>query len=323
MKGEDKKDIIRKLLSNNLCEEKQKQLVESSEIEQKLSSQWMTSVDYSAEADSERIWSSICKKTRGTKVSTHSLFYKWYSVAASILLLISLGGIASLWIMQSNPVPMYVVTTGIQNLEKVQLPDGTNVCLGPGSRLEYPAKFADNNRDIKLEGQAFFDVTKNPEKPFHVKMDNIKVEVLGTSFELFNYDDSEEMEAILVNGKIKVEHKINSRLPQIKIMKPNHRMILNKQTGEMELGIVDADKYTSWHSGVLSFKNENLSMIIPRLERWYGRKIICDEALLNNYRFTFKVRDESLGLLLNIMQQSAPLEYKKLKNENYKLILKR
>ncbi len=323
MKGEDKKNIIRNLLLNNLKGERQKQLVESSEFEQKLSSQWMSPVDCSSETDSERIWASICKKTKETKISTQSLFYKWYSVAASILLIISFGGIASLLIKQSNPVPMYVVTTGIQNLEKIQLPDGTNVCLGPGSRLEYPAKFADNNRDIKLKGQAFFDVTKNPEKPFHVKMNDIKVEVLGTSFELFNYDDSEEMEAVLVNGKIKVEHKINSRLPQIKIMKPNDRIVLNKQTGKVELGIVDADKYTSWRSGVLSFENENLSMIIPRLERWYGRKIICDEALLNNYRFTFKVRDESLGLLLNIMQQSAPLEYKKLKNENYKLILKR
>ena len=65
------------------------------------------------------------------------------------------------------------------------------------------------------------------------------------------------------------------------------------------------------------FENENLAMIIPRLERWYGRKIQCEESLLNNYRFTFKVRDESLDVILFIMRQSAPLQYKKNTDESY------
>ena len=73
---------------------------------------------------------------------------------------------------------------------------------------------------------------------------------------------------------------------------------------------------------VLSFENENLAMIIPRLERWYGRKIQCEESLLNNYSFTFKVRDESLDVILFIMRQSAPLQYKKNTDESYILTKK-
>ena len=237
-------------------------------------------------------------------------------MAASILLVITLSGITYLW-NQKTAAPVYVVTSGIQNLEKIQLPDGTHVCLGPGSRLEYPSEFRTDSRNVRLEGQAFFDVAKDPSKPFRVQMKDVQVEALGTAFELFNYEDSEDMEAILVNGKIKVGFERDNNVVKEQIMSPDERLIWHKNTNKVEVGQINADKYTSWRTGVLSFENENLAMIIPRLEHWYGRKIQCEESLLNNYRFTFKVRDESLDVILFIMRQSAPLRYKKNTDESY------
>ena len=229
--------------------------------------------------------------------------------------------ITYLW-NQQTAASVYVVTSGIQNLEKIQLPDGTHVCLGPGSRLEYPSEFRPGSRNVRLEGQAFFDVAKDPSKPFRVQMDDMQVEALGTAFELFNYEDSEDMEAVLVNGKIKVSFEQDNKVVREQIMNPDERLIWHKKSNQVEVGKIDAEKYTSWRIGVLSFENENLAMIIPRLERWYGRKIQCEESLLNNYSFTFKVRDESLDVILFIMRQSAPLQYKKNTDESYILTKK-
>ena len=153
-------------------------------------------------------------------------------------------------------------------------------------------------------------------------MNDMQVEALGTAFELFNYEDSEDMEAVLVNGKIKVSFEQDNKVIREQIMNPDERMIWHKKSNQVEVGKIDADKYTLWRTGVLSFENENLAMIIPRLERWYGRKIQCEESLLNNYSFTFKVRDESLDVILFIMRQSAPLQYKKNTDESYILTKK-
>ena len=316
MNIQEKKHIVQKLLSGTLSEEEKARLSQTPEMEQIWLQQWEQASDRSLEVNPDQLWAGIRQQTGQKNRPWKSYFYKWYSVAASILLVIALSGITYLW-NQKTAAPVYVVTSGIQNLEKIQLPDGTHVCLGPGSRLEYPSEFRTDSRNVRLEGQAFFDVAKDPSKPFRVQMNDVQVEALGTAFELFNYEDSEDMEAILVNGKIKVGFERDNKVVKEQIMSPNERLIWHKNTNKVEVGQINADKYTSWRTGVLSFENENLAMIIPRLERWYGRKIQCEESLLNNYRFTFKVRDESLDVILFIMRQSAPLQYKKNTDESY------
>lgn len=316
----DKKDILKHLLTGTLSEEEKAHLNSSSEFNKTLSKQWENIYYDIDDISQKRIWNGISNKIYSSRDTVKILYYKWYSIAVSVLLIIAFGGLAMLW-NQKPSAPMYVVSSGIQNLEKIQLPDGSSVCLGPGSRLEYPSEFLSDSRDIKLEGQAYFDVAKNPDKPFRVHMGDMQVEALGTAFELFNYDDSDEMEAVLVNGSIKVDFG-NSRGSASRIMKPDEKLSFNKSTGMTRISKINADKYTSWKSGILSFENENLAMIIPRLERWFGRKIECDNRLLNDYRFTFKVRDESLDMLLFIMHQSAPIVYKKDSDNNFTLTLK-
>lgn len=322
MNIQEKKHIVQKLLSGTLSDEEKAWLTQSPEMEQIWLQQWEHASDRSQEVNPEQLWASIQQQTGQKNRSWKSYFYKWYSAVASILLVVALSGIAYLW-NQRTTAPIYVVASGIQNLEKIQLPDGTDVCLGPGSRLEYPSEFRNDSRNVRLEGQAFFDVAKDPSKPFRVQMDDIQVEALGTAFELFNYKDSEKMEAILVNGKIKVGFEQDNKVVEEQVMSPNERLIWHKKNNQVEIGKINADKYTSWRNGVLSFENENLAMIIPRLERWYGRKIRCEESLLNNYRFTFKVRDESLDVILFIMRQSAPLQYKKNTDDSYILTRKK
>ena len=99
--------------------------------------------------------------------------------------------------------------------------------MGPGSRLTYPASFSGKTREIRLDGQAFFDVAKNREKPFIVHTEDMSVEALGTAFELFSYDMENKMEAILLNGKIKVS-------------------VADKETNQMKEYFVSPDERSWW-----------------------------------------------------------------------------
>ncbi len=107
------------------------------------------------------------------------------------------------------------------------------------------------------------------------------------------------------------------------LVSPDEKILMDRQTGKIVKQIVDADKYTAWRKQkMLSFENEKLSMIIPRLEQWYGRKVMCQKDLADKYRFTFKVRDESLEKILFMIKASSPLQYKETENGDYILTLK-
>ena len=326
MEYKDKKYILKKLMQDALTEEERIALQSSRRVTKEMERQWNNAPDAveSDRPDEPSIWRNICIEVWQHDEGRKVVFYKIYSMVASILLVLGLAGTVYFALQDKANVPMYVVSSGIQNMEAVSLPDGTKVQMGPGSRLTYPARFSGKTREITLDGQAFFDVAKNREKPFIVHTEDMSVEALGTAFELFSYNMENKMEAILLNGKIKVsvENKETNQMKEY-FVSPDEKILVDRQTGKITKQIVDADKYTAWRKQkMLSFENEKLSMIIPRLEQWDGRKVMCQKDLADKYRFTFKVRDESLDRILFMIKASSPLQYKEEKNGDYTLTLK-
>jgi len=326
MEYKDKKYILKKLMQDALTEEERIALQSSRRVTKEMERQWNNAPDAveSDRPDEPSIWRNICKEVWQHDEGRKVVFYKIYSMVASILLVLGVAGTVYFALQDKANVPMYVVSSGIQNMESVSLPDGTKVQMGPGSRLTYPARFSGKTREITLDGQAFFDVAKNREKPFIVHTEDMSVEALGTAFELFSYNMENKMEAILLNGKIKVSvaDKETNQMKEY-FVSPDEKILVDRQTGKITKQIVDADKYTAWRKQkMLSFENEKLSMIIPRLEQWYGRKGMCQKDLADKYRFTFKVRDESLDRILFMIKASSPLQYKEEKNGDYTLTLK-
>ena len=323
MEYKDKKYILKKLMQDALTEEERIALQSSRRVTKEMERQWNNAPDAveSDRPDEPSIWRNICKEVWQHDEGRNVVFYKIYSMVASILLVLGVAGTVYFALQDKANVPMYVVSSGIQNMESVSLPDGTKVQMGPGSRLTYPASFSGKTREIRLDGQAFFDVAKNREKPFIVHTEDMSVEALGTAFELFSYDMENKMEAILLNGKIKVS--VADKEPnQMKeyFVSPDDKILVDRQTGKISKQIVDAEKYTAWRKQkILSFENEKLSMIIPRLEQWYDRKGMCQKDLADKYRFTFKVRDESLDRILFMIKASSPLKYKEIEDGNYSL----
>ncbi len=326
MEYEDKKYILKKLMQDALTEEERIALQSSRRVTKEMERQWDNAPDAvgNDRPDEPSIWRNICRGAWQYGEGKKVVFYRVYSMVASMLLVLGVAGTAYFALQDRANVPMYVVSSGIQNMESVSLPDGTKVQMGPGSCLTYPATFSGKTREITLDGQAFFDVAKNREKPFIVHTEDMSVEALGTAFELFSYDMENKIEAILLNGKIKVSvaNKETNKMAEY-LVSPDEKILMDRQTGKIVKQIVDADKYTAWRKQkMLSFENEKLSMIIPRLEQWYGRKVMCQKDLADKYRFTFKVRDESLEKILFMIKASSPLQYKETENGDYILTLK-
>lgn len=319
------KTIIKKILQDSLNDTEKESLHSGKPFSSLLEKQWAVAADtmFQNQTASDRIWTNISKELWDGSRAKRYLYYKAYSIAASILILFGIGGLS--WMLtQAPPVitTMHITTSGIQNMESVVLPDGSIVQMGPGSKLIYPSEFVGKKREVQLEGQAFFDVIKDKSKPFVVKTKDMDVTALGTAFEIFSYNQENNVEAILLNGKIKVDIIQNNHQKQL-ILSPDEKLSLSRRDNEIKIEKVNASKYSDWRNhGILSFENEKLSMIIPRLEQWYGRKVLCQRDIADKYRFTFKVRDESLERILYMLNSSSPIKCKKI-GENFELYLKK
>ena len=299
-------------MKDKLTQDERQSLTGSKPVTEFMRNQWDSSDEINDPVLRSKIFDNIKKTIWGEGHLRRFIYYR-LSLAASIAIIIGLSFSVYFYSTKQDVQHIFIASSGIQNMTSVVLADGSSVLLGPGSKLTYPESFASKKREVTLSGQAFFDVTENKNKPFVVHTSQMDVTVLGTAFELFSYDVENKTEAILLNGKIRVEVPGNTPddTKQIFLL-PNEKLTFDKQTRELSKEYVDADKYTAWRNrGILTFENEKLAMIIPRLEQWYGQKIICQTDIAEEYRFTFKIRDESLERILFILRKTSPIKYEK------------
>lgn len=311
MNGIDKKEIIRNLLQDTQRKDELLFLNKEETVAERMSYQWDTAPDIDQEdcPDEFNLWNKIKKRTLTKASERKVVFYKIYSLVASVLLIFALGSFVYDH-YQKTPVSMFTISSGIQSIQTISLPDGTMVQMGPGSKLTYPELFTGRTREVSLSGQAFFDIAKNPDKPFIVHTNTVDILALGTAFEVFNYEQESHFETTLLNGKVKITYPSFSDKGTV-YLESDQKMVLDKETNQVKVETVDANKYLSWRNkGLLSFENEKLSMIIPRLEKWFGCNIRYSETTAKSLRFTLKVRTESIEDVLYMISQSSTFRYK-------------
>jgi transmembrane sensor len=190
------------------------------------------------------------------------------------------------------------------------LPDGSKGWLSGGSYLQYPERFPGKTREVKLRGEAFFDVKTNEKKPFVVLSKNLNIIAKGTSFNVSAWDDAAETEIVLKEGKVDVFN--NDALTQkwIASLKPGE--LLNvREKKECSIIKVDVSKYTSWTEGKLIFRDDPFAEVVKRINRWYNVNLIIKDPTLESYRYVATFQDETLDEVLNMLTLSAPIRYKK------------
>lgn len=284
----------------------------SPELEKYFLQKWETTSDEQTMELQLRMYDAICNKLEpevqeqknlGRKLN-YKLMFRWV-VAACILLLAVFGGrYYTISEFQSRSKQTILVEKG-QRAHTI-LPDGTHVWLNANSQLSYvPSAYGWNERRVELQGEAYFEVQKNPGKRFIVNVENVSVEALGTSFNVRGYKDDEEVVTTLVEGKVRT-----SSLEESMILTPDEQSVYNKVTGHFgkTTGEVVHDAL-SWRVNRLIFEGETLDNIAKILNRTYGVEVYFSTDRIKQYSFSGVVRDNGLDNILELLKLTAPIVY--------------
>lgn len=197
----------------------------------------------------------------------------------------------------------------------ITLPDGTIVHLNSESKLTYTPDFNGKLREVVLEGEAFFEVTPNKEKPFIVKTSVFDVEVLGTSFNVSVYNDENIVETALMEGKVKLTMQGCPSKPVY--LTPSQKFIYSRSDRQGTISIMEGDTELAWKQGILAFSAEPLEEVFRKIERWYGVTMHYDKESLVNDNFTGQFKMISIQEMMNILRMHYNLKFKIENNDIY------
>ena len=236
----------------------------------------------------------------------------WHTVAsvAAIALICIVGWCTYEYLI---PTKMQTIST-LANRMEVTLPDGSQIMLNRYSSLTYPKRFKGDSREVTLNGEGFFNITKNPNKPFIVTAEMMKVQVLGTQFNIEAYVNNPDVKTTLIEGSVMVS--IDSTDEQM-ILHPSESAIYNKKNKTLELAVEDETVATmAWQSNSFIFDKQTLQEIVRKLGNSFGVVIEIDNHDLANYRLTAKFNnDESLEEILTLLQTGRGFTFKKINNQ--------
>ena len=197
----------------------------------------------------------------------------------------------------------------------ITLPDGTIVYLNSESRLTYTPEFNDIMREVTLEGEAFFDVKPNKNKPFVVKTSVFDVEVLGTSFNVSVYEDDNIVETALVEGKVKLTMNRSACKPVY--LTPSQKFVYSRNERRGQISIMEEDSELAWKQGILVFNDEPLEEVFKKIERWYGVTIHYDQNNIVDDNFTGQFKLIPIQEMMNILRMHYNLKFKIEDNDIY------
>ena len=270
------------------------------------------SPEQSVRADKDKIWSGISSHIRTSlpvKSYTRKMLIKVAGIAAMVAIIV---GVAATVFVKST-IDSAFLSQSVTIIETMQgqkmqmtLPDGTKVWLNSGSKLTYAGDFNRSERIVNLEGEAFFNVTKNQTKKFKVRTSDVDIVVKGTSFDVSAYNDDREISVSLLEGKVVITDKTGKYMTDLN---PDELVIISRQNLKYTLFKDDANTYRSWTQDQLIFYNEDIYEVTKKLERWYGINI----KLVNpdeKQKYTFSVKTESLRELLELFNKLTPIDYK-------------
>ena len=210
--------------------------------------------------------------------------------------------------LEKELMAMQTITVPAGQRINITLVDGTNVWLNARTSLSYPVKFGKNNRQVVLDGEAYFDVTKDKSKPFIVQTDNYNVEVLGTQFDVNAYSETGEFETTLMSGSVKVASASDST--QKITLKPNNKVFL--QDGKLYVTAVDDYNPYRWKEGLICFKNETFTSIMKDFEKYYGLTIQVKNKNVFKYVYTGKFRQtDGIDYALRVLQKDIKFTYQR------------
>ncbi len=279
------------------------------------------------------------KRTPARLINWEKRSYRQFvRVAAMFLLAFIGGGVISYISFDKTLAPAAVayneITAPLGARSEVVLPDGSKVWLNAGSKIRYRDGFNKVNRDILLEGEAYFKVAKNKELPFNVRTGELSIVAVGTEFNVKAYVSEGIIETTLVEGKVSIECPSGSiKKSKLVYLEAHEKAVYVKENRKLDVEDFTAIKQTkpevmklkkgiiyvaekvdpvpiiAWKDNRLIFKGEELNSLLVKLERKYNVAFSFESENIKDFRFTGTLEDETLTQVLDVIKLSAPIEY--------------
>ena len=239
---------------------------------------------------------------RSVRVNRKREFLHALSLAASILV-VAMSVV--FLILGDRQIHEYEVVAERGQKSSVTLPDGSHVWLNSASRITYTSDFNKKNRNITLEGEAYFDVAKNKKIPFVVNASEMSITAVGTEFNVRNYSDEDEVCTTLVEGKV-----IASTLGCDISLTYGQEAVLNRNSGEMSFAVVsDLNHMVPWRSNEMLLDGESLDNLSRILSRMYNVDVYFENDSIKTYTYTGLIRNNSLQNVLELVSNTSPVAY--------------
>ena len=368
MKKERLKELIRKYLKGKLTKDEKEHLfylISDKNIEEaavcELFSIWQHESDVKTKASPDKLLSNIKQNLQITEERIRkddlilkgieynrnqssqrfiNMFVK-YAAVFVFAVLITLVVNYMTGHLKPKEIARHEITAPAGSRIKLLLSDSTEVWLNSGSKIVYGEGFTSSDREVYLEGEAFFNVRKNNYHPFYIKTSNLSIKVLGTSFNVKSYLDEDVVETTLVTGQLEIR-KVDTegRDLQAALLLPEQKALYSKETGRIKIEQrqvlsqepVRADKVTviperaeqisqassmdiAWKDNKFVFSNEMFGSLARRLERWYNVEIEVKNEEINNFKFTGVFQDETIEQAMQAFRIASSLDYKFEKNK--------
>lgn len=233
-----------------------------------------------------------------------------WKVAAIAVILYALGSMYQFVPEEKKTVvPMQSIYVPAGQRVNLTLSDGTNVWLNARTRMLYPAVFDGTVRQVTIDGEAYFDVMKDKDKPFVVETEKCKIEVLGTEFDIKSYSDKEDCEVALMEGCVKVVSL--RKTGETLILEPNEKTSLQAD-GTLKVSRVNDFDVYRWKEGLICFKKKSFLSIMNELEQYFGTQIKVENKEALKHSFTGKFRQtDGLDYALRVLQKDISFVYER------------
>ena len=295
-----------------------------------------------------QIWSELERKiqSQASGKVVWIQYLKWTAVAAAVVLAYILG-------IQTSEKPRNIeIAKGEYTIEApkggkslMTLSDGTKVWLNAGTTLLFDQSFGEQNRLLSLQGEAYFEVAHDAQRPFLVKTSGITIAALGTAFNVKAYPEEDIIETTLVEGSVRIETNEQSRTKAAPVvLEPNQKVVFHKSMqsisvfnhddqqdlsdeiipetlhgfSKIELSTdVDVEISTSWKDKRWIVMGECLGAFAAIIERKYDVALVFEDPELENYRISATLEEETIEQLFNAIRLTVPVDYKIERNHVY------
>ena len=328
MLNESKIQLLQKFFSGNITDQELKSLFvwlnsEKGNLEyEMLSNEKWASGEFETirNIDSSALFSRIEARMQEKQLLGRKLFLIRLRNAAAIFLLGLLLPLTYFTILKpqevTNQIGYFTESLSNEKVKQLALPDGTAVWLMSGSTISYPSSFAaGETRNVKVRGEAFFKVAKDVLHPFILDLGEVGLKVVGTSFNVMNYDDEDHINVALKTGKVDLFRGTYKPGQQVVKIVPGQMATYDKKNPKFHIADVNVDKYASWINGILQFQDDPFPEVLKKLGRWYNITIEVKDPKVSDFPFTATIRNENLEQVVELLRFSTPFKYSIVKKD--------